>query len=368
MPHVGGVEMVVAQQAHTLASLGYRVTVVTSLCGGGQAHEHRDGYEIVRVPAWNILERRSDVPIPIWSPAALWHLARLVREADIVHVHDVYHPSSAIAALWARWLKRPLFVTQHVAIVDHDRSAIERIQKLYYVTIAPRLWDQAREIIVYNPIVDDFLIKHGVARGKIHLVHNGIDTNEFKPGGLEHGRSTRAKYGIAPDRPVVLFAGRLVPKKGVQHLLQATSPRYQLVLAGRGRIPDDIPHGVTFLGELSREELLDLYRASDIFAYPATGEMFTLAMQEAMSCGLPVVTTNEDGYSRYELDPLGVALVPAEPGILRSTFLEILDDDARRGYMQRYSRRLAEDRFDWHRNTASLAAQYDAACGSGATS
>jgi D-inositol-3-phosphate glycosyltransferase len=360
-PHLGGVEVIVAQQAQTLASLGYRVTVVTSRCGGGQARERRDGYEVVRVPAWNVLERRYEVPVPIWSPGAAWHIVKLASKADIVHIHDVYHLSSGLAALSARWLRKPLFVTQHVAIVTHDKSSVEVIQRRYYATVAPLLWRQARAISVYNRIVDDFLIDHGVSRDKVHLTYNGVDTTEFRPGEIDAIRSTRAKYGIALDLPVVLFAGRLVPKKGVPQLIRASSPRYQVVLVGPGRIPDDIPEGVIFLGPVSREELLTLYQASDLFALPATGEMLTLAMQEAMACGLPIVTTNERGYDRYDLDPLGVALVTPEAGVLRSTFLEILGDDARRAYMQRYSRLVAEERFDWHKNAVRLAAQYDAA-------
>lgn len=362
-PHVGGVELVVDQQARTLAALGYLVTVVASGAGGGDAGERRDGYEVVRVPAWNGLEARFDVPIPIWSPRALWRLACLVGRADVVHVHDVYHPASCVAALAAWWRGRPLFVTQHVATVAHDRRSVALAQRAYYSSAARLVWRRAATIEVYNAIVHDFLVDHGVERERLRLTYNGVDTSEFCPGDPATTPATRARYGIATDRPVVLFAGRLVPKKGVQQLLRATSPRYQIVVAGPGNVPDDVPDGVLVLGPVSRSELLALYRASDIFAYPASGEMLTLAMQEAMSCGLPVVTTDEQDYGRYDLDPAGVALVPPDARSLRAAFLEIIDDDDRRAYMQRYSRSLAEERFDWDNNAAGLVAQYEAADG-----
>jgi D-inositol-3-phosphate glycosyltransferase len=361
-PHLGGVEVVVAQQAQTLASLGYQVTVLTTRCGGGKARERSDGYDVIRVPAWNILEDSKGIPMPLWSPAAIWRIARLVRKADVVHVHDVYHASSVLTALSARWLKRPLFVTQHVAIVSHDKTLVEFIQRLCYLIIAPPVWRRAISITVYNPIVEDFLMSHHVPARKIRLSYNGVDTAVFQPGTSSEIARTRIRHGIDPDTPVVLFAGRLVPKKGVHQLVRAASSRYQLVLAGPGRIPDDLPDGVTFLGPVSRSDLLALYQASDIFAYPATGEMLTLAMQEAMSCGLPVVTTNDDAYARYEFDPLGVAFIDPEPETLRATFIGILDDDIRRTYMRDYSRRLAQERFDWQKNAAGLAVEYDAAC------
>jgi D-inositol-3-phosphate glycosyltransferase len=360
-PHLGGVEVIVAQQAQTLAALGFGVTVVTSRCGGGARRERRDGYDIVRVSAWNVLERRLSVPFPLWSPAALLTIARLTARADIVHVHDAYHPSSVLAALSARSRGRPFFLTQHVAIVSHDTRAVELVQRLYYRILGPALWRRARRITAYNPIVSDFLTGIGVPADMIRLTYNGIDTAEFRPGTADGVAATRARYGIAPDRPVVLFVGRLVPKKGADKLLQAVSPRYQVVLAGPGSVPDDLPDGVIALGPVSRDDLLALYQASDIFAFPATGEMFTLAMQEAMSCGLPVVATGEQGYASYGLDPLGLALVTPEPGVLRATFLEILGDEARMAYMRRYSRLLAQERFDWHKNAASLAADYEVA-------
>ncbi len=364
LPHLGGVEVIVAQQASTLASLGFEVTVLSSRCGGGASRERCDGYEIVRVPAWNALERKYGVPVPVWSPAAIALIGKLVNRADVVHVHDSYHASSFFAALLARVRGKPFFVTQHVAVVSHSLRLAAAIQRFYYATFAPFIWRRAHGITVYNPIVSEFLAAHGAPAERVLLSYNGVDTEQFRPGSHDQVRSTRARYGVAADRPVVLFVGRLVPKKGADKLIRAASSRYQVVLAGPGQIPGDIPDGVIVLGPVSRHDLLALYQASDICAFPADGEMFTLAMQEAMSCGLPVVATNEGGYDRYDLDPRGLALVPAEPGTLRATFLEILDDDDRRGYMQRYSRALAEDRFDWRKNAAGLAAQYDAAADS----
>ena len=359
-PHVGGVEVVVGQQARTLAALGHDVTVVTSRCGpGGAAREQADGYTVVRVPAWNGLEHSRGVPFPVWSPGAARRLGALVRDADVVHVHDVYHGSSVLAAVLARRRRRSLFVTQHVAIVAHDKAVVELAQKLVYCCAGRLLWRWATTITVYNPIVAAFLGRRGVPAGKVRLVYNGIDTRRFCPGDPGAVRATRARYGLAPQLPVVLFAGRLVPKKGFQKLLDARGPEYQVVLAGPGQIPGHVPAGVRFLGPVSREQLRDLYQASDIFALPAAGEMLTLAMQEAMSCGLPVVATADEAYAGYDLDPSGVALVTPEPAVLRQTFLDILGDPDRARHMRAYSRRLAQQRFDWQANAEHLESDYD---------
>jgi len=358
-PHLGGVEVVAGQQARTLTALGRDVTVVTSRCDAQVAKfEQVDGFKIVRVPAWNGLEDFKGVPLPIWSPSAFLKLARLVRKADVVHVHDVYHASSIVAASLARLLRRPLFLTQHVAIVDHDTAVVRLFQNVIYSSVARLLWRWATTITVYNPIVEGFIVGKGVPRGKIRFRYNGIDTEKFRPGEPAATAATRSRYGLPAGVPLVLFVGRLVPKKGADKLALAHGPEYHIVLAGPGKIPDDCPPGVTFLGPVGRDELLSLYQASDIFALPAVGEMLTLAMQEAMSCGLPVVTTDDDGYARYELDPAGVALVSPEPAALRSAFLDILRDQPRRQYMQAYSRELAQTRFDWHKNAAELDSEH----------
>ena len=137
------------------------------------------------------------------------------------------------------------------------------------------------------------------------------------------------------------------------------------MLAGTGAVPD-LPDGVVCVGPLERNELRRLYQACDIFAYPAVGEMLTLAMQEAMGCGLPVVATKEPDYAAYDLNPDGIELVVPEPASLRTAFLEILGDEDRLLRMRRYSRELAVDRFDWRRNAQGLLHLYGDAGPSGA--
>jgi D-inositol-3-phosphate glycosyltransferase len=355
-PHIGGIEVVVAQQARTLAALGHEVTVVTSRCARSEAAlEEVDGYTVVRISAWNFFEERIGVPFPIWNLSAVWRLADLIRRCDFVHVHDVYYGSSILAASIARRYRRPIFVTQHVAVVEHDKAFVKLVQRLVYSTAGRRLWSRAETITIYNRIVENFLHSHGVPPEKISLTYNGIDTEYFRPGMGDRALVTRQRYGLSPDVPIVLSVGRLVPKKGFQTVMDARSSEYQIVHAGPGTIPSDTP-GVRFLGPLNRSELRDLYQASDIFAFTAIGEMLTLVMQEAMACGLPVVAAADEAYSRYDLDPSGIALVDPTAETLRSVFLDILGNQSRMRYMQTYSRWLAEERFDWSKNSKNTIA------------
>jgi D-inositol-3-phosphate glycosyltransferase len=370
-PHLGGVEVVVAQQADTLAALGHQVTVLTSQCEAeasgtdGQMWQPRigeGGYRVIRVPAWNGLERWS-IAVPVYRPRQLLRqLIRLSRDVDVIHVHDVYHPSSVLAAFLARLLRKPVFVTQHAAIVEHDMLAVRLAQLIVYASVGRLVWRWASTVTAYNPIVQNFLLERHVPAAKIRLRYNGIDTREFRPGDAESAQATRKRHGLPAEAPIVFHAGRLVPKKGYDKLLAASGPEYHVVIAGPGRIPGQVPPHVTFLGPVHRDDMSDLYQASDIFAFPAIGEMLTLAMQEAMACGLPVVVTADPGYASYDLDPSGISLVEPEPAKLRAEFLDILANPERRLRMQAYSRQLAEERFDWQRNATDLAAEYTGAC------
>lgn len=360
-PHVGGLEVVVEQQAKSLAEMGHDVTVFTSRHHRDLARDERvDGYRVVRTPVFNALDRRTSVPFPLWGARSLLPLMKLVRRADLVHIHDVYYQPTCLAATLARAMRRPLFATQHVSMVEHDSPVVMGAQRLIYATAGARLWKWCHGIVVYNTIVQGFLADRGVPEEKVHLTYNGVDVDVFRPGDAGIRGATRARYGLPQDKPLVLFVGRLVPKKGYRELMAAHHEDYEIVLAGPGAVPADVPSGVTFVGPVERCELLSLYQASDLFALPAVGEMLTLAMQEAMACGLPAVATADAAYSSYGLDHDAVALVRPEPDVLRKTFTGILRDDERRRRMCAYSRQLAVERFDWQSNAHGLTAMYGA--------
>jgi len=246
-PHVGGLEVVVAQQAKSLAEMGHAVTVLTSHHDADLARDEEiDGYRIIRTPTWNAVERRTGVPAPVWGPRSLVPLVRLARQADVVHVHDVYYQPSILAAITARVLRRRLFVTQHVSLVEHDSPLVMGVQRLIYATAGARLWRWCEGIIAYNVIVQRFLSDRRVPDGKVHLTYNGIDVDAFRPGDPALRRSVRAAYGLPQDKPLVLFVGRLVPKKGFRELMAAHHREFHIVLVGPGAVPANVPPGVTF--------------------------------------------------------------------------------------------------------------------------
>ena len=357
-PHIGGMEMVAQKQAEGLAQAGFSSRVVTSACEGGPPGHRQEGdVHVIRCAANNTLDRRFGLPFPLLG-AGLWRtLWHEVRWADLVHLHDVFYMPSWVAFLCALRWRKPVVLTQHVAMVEHPSAAVMTIQRLVYATFGRAIFGYARQIIVYNHNVREFLKAQGVPERKIKELRNGIDTSLFRQANPEEKARLRKKYGLPQEKVLVLFVGRLVAKKGFDKVFAARSSKYSLLFVGPGKPPEGAraqAEDALFLGPRTQEEVAELYQASDIFVFPAVGEILTLVMQEAMASGLPVVTTDDPAYQEYDFDKRLLRLIPAQPEALRAALEALADDPELRSEMAEYSRKVAAERFDWNSNFSRL--------------
>ncbi|MFJ8043011.1 glycosyltransferase family 4 protein [Kitasatospora sp. NPDC096147] len=358
-PHLGGVENVVRQEAVRLAAAGAEVTVLTS--GERSSSTLEEGVRVVRVAAWNGAEK-AGVPFPVLAPTVLTTALRLARRADVVHLHDCLYLTSWAAGLAALLTRTPHLLTQHVGMVQHPSAVVRGVQQAVYAVAGRALLRRARRVITLNASVAAFVLRHGARPERAVHLANGVDTELFRPAADADERArARKEFGLPEDRPLVLFAGRLVPKKGFDLLLAAHGPAagHDLVFAGDG---DSAPlagrAGVHHLGTLTPERLAVLYRACDVFALPSTAEGFPLTVQEAMASGLPVLTTDDPGYAPYALDRGLVRLVERDPEVLRAALAALTGDQELRERMGRYSRGYATGSFDWTEHAATLLRWY----------
>jgi D-inositol-3-phosphate glycosyltransferase len=358
-PHVGGVEVVAEQQAAALARAGHDVVVATSgWRRGDPVSEARDGYRIRRLPVTNVIERRLGIPYPIAGPGHRRTMRALVDWSQVVHVHDVLYQPPQIAAMCAAAAGRPLYATQHVGPVNHPHPLVRGVERTIGRIAGRYVWTRARRIVSYNPMVEAHLSAHGVPADRIVRSSIGVDLDRYAPGDLDR-EAVLASFGLPAAVPLVLFVGRLVDKKGYRHVLRAAGPDRHLALVGSGQPAEALPGGATFLGPLPRERLLALYRAATVFVLPSAGEVFPIAAQEAMACGLPVVLTDSARYDRYAVDRDLIRLIPAEPEAVRRAVTEILGDERLRREMGRYARHLAETHFDAAAGQATTVRLYD---------
>ncbi|SHL21750.1 Glycosyltransferase involved in cell wall bisynthesis [Pseudonocardia thermophila] len=359
-PHMGGIENVVAGEARHLAKAGHDVVVLTTSPGARAGTEvSDDGYRVVRLPTWNGVERATGVPFPLVAPWSFARVARLVRAADVVHVHDLLYVTTWLAAVAARLLRRPYVLTQHVGLVAHPSRVVEGVQKLVHATLGRAVVTGAGAVVHLNGAVAEFLRRVGARPEQLRFVVNGTDTDLFHPADPAAKAALRAEFGLPRDGVLALFAGRFVPKKGFDVVVGAAGEGYTLVLAG-GEPPQPwtAPAGVVVAGRMPPERLADLYRACDVFVLPSVAEGFPLTVQEAMATGLPVVITDDPGYAPYGLDRELVGLVRPTSEQVRAALLRIAGDAELRARMGAYSADLAARRFSWAEHVRTLEAVY----------
>ncbi|ACU75249.1 glycosyl transferase group 1 [Catenulispora acidiphila DSM 44928] len=367
-PHMGGIENVVHSEARYLTAAGVQVTVLTS--GERSSVTDEDGVRVVRVRAWNGLERKAGVPFPILGPKLLRRALRWARWADVVHIHDAFYQTSWAALTAAKLTGTPTVATQHVALVHHDSAAVGLVQKAVYASAGRLLMRTARTVLTMNSDVAAFVRGLGARPERIRHLPNGTDTALFRPvRDAAEQAAERERLGLPAEGVLVLFVGRFVPKKGFDLLLAAQDPGYHLVFAGG---PAEALSGAgdsaIYLGSLSPADVAAAYRACDVFALPSTSEGFPLTVQEAMSSGLAVVTTDDSGYAAYDLDRDRVSLVDRDTETLRVRLREIAADSELRRQMGKYAREYAVECFAWPDHASKLIETYRSAIRPGTSS
>ncbi len=224
---------------------------------------------------------------------------------------------------------------------------------------------------------------------RVHVVHNGIDLAGWvrPPAGDADAEATVRRLGVDPQRPAVVFVGRITRQKGLPYLLRAAEvlPReVQLVLcAGAPDTPEILAEvkelvaglraargggdgddaGVVWIEEmLPRPDLIAVLAASTVFVCPSVYEPLGIVNLEAMAVGLPVVGTATGGIPEVVDDGVTGALVPIEQADdgtgtpldpdrfvadLGQALLDVLADPARAAEMGAAGRRRAEEHFAW---------------------
>jgi len=217
---------------------------------------------------------------------------------------------------------------------------------------------------------------------RVHVVHNGIDLAGWRRPdvGDPGAEATARRYGIDPDRPAVVFVGRITRQKGLPYLLRAAAelpPEVQLVLcAGAPDTPEIMTEvreltdrlresrtGVVWIEEmLPRPDLVAVLAACTVFVCPSVYEPLGIVNLEAMAVGLPVVGTATGGIPEVVDDGVTGLLVPIDQSDdgtgtpldpdgfvadLAAALTQVATDPERATLMGAEGRRRAEEHFAW---------------------
>ncbi len=175
------------------------------------------------------------------------------------------------------------------------------------------LLKRAHAFVAISTAVFDELIEAGISGEKIHRIPNGVDTNVFRPATEEERGRRRTALGLQDGHPIIVYTGRLVSYKGLPLLLSVWDKLVQegvaghLLLVGSGGLDihncepelrefvesSGLTQSVTFTGAVNNVQTY--LQVADIFVFPTKRESFGLSLVEAMSCGLPAISTGVGG-------------------------------------------------------------------------
>ncbi|QDQ14906.1 glycogen synthase [Streptomyces spectabilis] len=290
-------------------------------CWGADAADPAD--DVVRHRAWSALDTANDALRTLSVDLAM---AAALDGRDLVHTHTWYanlaghvgkllHGIPHVMTSHSLEPLRPWKAEQlgggYAVSSWAERAAVEAADAVIAVSGAMR-----EDILACYPAVDP---------AKVRVVHNGIDTELYRP---DPGISALARHGVDPGRPYVLFVGRITRQKGVPHLLRAArslEPGVQLVLcAGAPDTPEIDREFRALFTELSRArggvhwiprmlprpEVVQLLSHAAVFVCPSVYEPLGIVNLEAMACGTAVVASRVGGIPEVVADGTTGLLVP----------------------------------------------------------
>jgi D-inositol-3-phosphate glycosyltransferase len=360
LPHIGGLETVVAAETQGLAARGWDVALVSSSNPSAEPGARTEaGVRVVRVRAWHGTESRFGVPFPVFSPKLLVVLAREVRRADLVHVHDPLYLTSWAAVLWCLLMRRRYVVHRHVGFVHHSSLVVRTVQRLVLATMGRLVLGRAEAVVAIDDNIAAATRQTVRTPETVHVVGNGVDESAFRPAIRGERDEARRELGLPVDRPLVLFVGRFVPKKGFAHVAAAASDRYDLVFVGGDRPPGINDERLHFLGGRPASEMPGIYRAADVMVVASVGEC-PLTVLEAMSSGLPVVANDDPAlHSPWTVGP-GVRFVDIAAGGLPGALERLVASPAEVARTGQGGRAFVETAFSWESHVDHLEATYAA--------
>ena len=389
-PHVyGGAGVHVEYLARELA----RFMAVEVRCFGGQTSSEGD----LTVRGFRADESAFGCPPALRAVFAATQrdnaMAAAGTDADLVHVHTWYTHLGGILTKLNYGL--PLVLTAH-SLEPLRPWKREQLGGGYDFSgwVERTAIEMADAVIAVSESTKaDLLRLFRVDPARVHVIHNGIDLEEYAE---RRDDEVLQRHGVDPARPYILFVGRITRQKGIIHLVKALrhlDPGFQVVLcAGAPDTPEIAAEmksaveaaqqgrpGVVWIEKmLPKAEIIALYSGAEVFVCPSIYEPFGIINLEAMACGTPVVASAVGGIPEVVVHGETGLLVPVEQNKeapfepvkaerfalnLAEAINELMRDEVRRRHMAREARRRVAENFSWEVIAQKTAELYRVVCG-----
>ena len=339
-PRISGVASSIRSFRSGLTRLGHEVDLLIPAYGAGDSEDPG----IFQVPAWRI------APYPeerLMTPSGCLRTAKRLasQRYDVIHIQTPFMAHFCGRALARRW-HIPAVLSYHTyfeAYIGHYYPWIPQAAARHWIRWISRVQcHSVQTVIVPSAAMAKAVAGYGV-RTRIEVVPTGIDIPALP---VSQRAAFRALHGIAPKRPVLLYAGRLAPEKNLPFLLHVVArlrsalPDILLLLAGDGPARASLEaqskrqglvDAVRFLGYLDRNGALrDAYQAADIFVFSSLTETQGMVLLEALAARLPIVAIPALGVADLLASRKGSRASAADPDRFGAECLAILRDPALR--------------------------------------
>lgn len=360
---VGGIARVVYDISRTLLKDGHEVTVVTYKEGDAPYYEEDKGVKIYRVDNYMINPNNFIDWIMQMNFNMVAKVNEIIQEQgnfDVIHAHDW------LVAYCAKTIKNsyniPIVSTIHATEAGRN-SGIHDEQQRYINDTEWMLTYESSEVIVNSNYMKNELQRlFGLPYEKINVIPNGVNLNLFN--GVERDYNFRRKYAMDNEK-IILFMGRLVYEKGIQHLISAM-PKIlrgyhdtKLVICGKGGMQGElqrqveamgIGNKVYFAGYMNGKEVQKMYKAADIAVFPSTYEPFGIVALEAMLSEKPIVVSDIGGLNEIvEHKVNGMKAYCGNPNSIADSILELLYDHKLCADITRKAKNKVRNEYNWNK-------------------
>ncbi len=366
----GGIPRCVYELCRALMRLGDEVAVwTTDAFDAKRRIEEREAFvEGIHVRRFRNLSNRLAYHRQLYLPPGIllapW---RDLVYFDLVHIHSHRHLLEALVGAAAARRRIPYVFTGNGTVPPIERYVL--IKRTLDLIGARSILEHAAACIAVSEAEIPHYRAAGVDAARIRVIPNGIRLEEYAT--LPARGSFRRMLGLG-DAPLVVFVGKITPRKGVDVLLRAMArlpANVQLVVAGNFMMPErplrqlaadlGIAERVRFPGLLLGDERNAAYVDADVVAYPSTDEIFGLVAAEALMCETPVVVCDDSGCGEVVRAAQGGLLVPyGDAEALANALRTLIEDRARRDACAANGRRFVEQHLSWEQIAVQTRALY----------
>ncbi len=358
---VGGIARVVNDLSKRLIKDGHDVTVVTYREGNTPYYEDDKGVKVYRVDNYMIHPNN----FIDWIMQMNFNMIAKANEImakegkfDVIHAHDW------LVAYAAKTLKNsydiPIVATIHATESGRNSGIHDETQRYINDTEWMLTYEATEVIVNSNYMKRELQYQFGLPFEKINVVPNGINVNMFS--GVERDYDFRRQYA-ADHEKIILFMGRLVYEKGVQHLVSAM-PKIlagyhdaKLVIAGKGGMTDElkaqvnamgISNKVYFTGYMDAKQVCKMYKCADVSVFPSTYEPFGIVALEAMLSGTPVVVSDIGGLNEIvNHRENGMKSYAGNPNSIADSILALLYNPQLSANVVKNAKNMVKNEYNW---------------------